>query len=198
MIKKLNNKGISTAEVLVCFVLIVLVSSSIYSIVSTSKNKQQVESFKEKVVTYKNLLTKEINNDLIKKGLIAASYNGSDTVTMNLKNGETKCLKINSRIHIPNFLSDPNYQGSVSCPMGTCSSEVFRVGYGDCGNEVYYPLPDLGSSFNVENEEILDLRIANISVSTASQVLSINIRFYHPELGYKYGIDIVNPIDFSL
>ena len=50
----------------------------------------------------------------------------------------------------------------------------------------------------VENEEILDLRIANISVSTAKQVLSINIRFYHPELGYKYGIDIVNPIDFSL
>ena len=198
MIKKLNNKGISTAEVLVCFVLIVLVSSSIYSIVSTSKNKQQVESFKEKVVTYKNLLTKEINNDLIKNGLIAASYNGSDTVTMNLKNGETKCLTIDQTIYTPNFLSNFNYQGGVSCSAGTCSSEVFKVGYGDCGSEVYYPLPDLGSSFNTNNQEILDLRIADYDVNTSNQVLSINIRFYHPELGYKYGIDIVNPIDFSL
>ena len=199
MMKKLNNKGITTAEVLVCFVLIVLVSSSIYTIVSTYKNQQQIESFKEKVVTYKNLLTKEINNDLIKKGLNAASYDSSNnTVTMNLRNGETKCLKIDSTICIPNFLISSDYQGSVSCPVEICSSESFRIGYGDCGNEVYYRLPNLGSSFNSDNEEILDLRIADVNVSTDSSVLSINIRFYHPELGYKYGIDIVSPIGFNL
>ena len=69
--KKLNNKGMTSVEVLMSFVVVVMITVSMYTVVSSYQNKQQIESFKEKVMTYKNLLTKEINDDLIKKGLIA-------------------------------------------------------------------------------------------------------------------------------
>ena len=42
------------------------------------------------------------------------------------------------------------------------------------------------------------MRIISVNVNTTNNVLAIDIRFYHPELGSKYGINIVNPIGFSL
>lgn len=211
MIKKLNNKGITTAEVLVCFVLIVLISMSIYSIVDTYSNRHRIESFKEKIVTYKNLLTKEINSDLIKKGLNAVGGHSSINKSLNdlgvydystkfmLANGEIRCLTVSSIVHEPNFLKNTTgYVGSATC-NGTCSgTEKFEIGYGECGNEIMYPLPDLGFSYNSDKEKIYDLRIISVNVNTTNNVLAIDIRFYHPELGSKYGINIVNPIGFSL
>ena len=205
MIKKLNNKGITTAEVLVCFVLIILISTSIYSIVDTYSNRHRIESFKEKVVTYKNLLTKEINNDLIKKGLNSVHFETNDdsepteyTAKFILNNGETKCLKIFKTEFVPNVLTN-NYEGNVSCD-GSCSGreENFEIGYGECSNEIIYPLPDLGFSYNKNGDKIYDLRIKSINFSNSDNILSLDIRFYHPELGSKYGINIVNPIGFSL
>ena len=53
-------------------------------------------------MTYKNLLTKEINDDLIKDGLVDAkikNFNRDDvtgdseaSIEMSLRNGEKKCL----------------------------------------------------------------------------------------------------------
>ena len=71
--KKLSNKGMTSVEVLMAFIVVVMISVSMYSTVSAYQNKQQIESFKEKIMTYKNLLTKEVNDDLIKKGLIAVN-----------------------------------------------------------------------------------------------------------------------------
>ena len=62
----------TAVEILVCFVLVVIISVSMYTTVSSYQNKQQIEAFKEKIFTYKNLLTKEINDDLIKDGLVTA------------------------------------------------------------------------------------------------------------------------------
>ena len=61
--KNLNNKGMTAVEILVCFILVIVITVSMYTTVATYKNKQQIESFKEKIYTYKNLLTKEINDD---------------------------------------------------------------------------------------------------------------------------------------
>ena len=55
--KKLNNKGITIIEVLVCFVLVVTISMSIFSTVSAYNDKRMLESYKSKVLNYKNILT---------------------------------------------------------------------------------------------------------------------------------------------
>ena len=71
-LKKLNNRGMTAVEILVCFVLMSILAVSMYSSIASYKNKQSIESAKEKIFTYKNLLTKEVQDDLIKKGLVSA------------------------------------------------------------------------------------------------------------------------------
>lgn len=68
--KKLNNKGLTTIELLISFVLLAILVASLYGTVETYKNRQSIEEFKDEIYTYKNLLTKEVQSDLIKKGLM--------------------------------------------------------------------------------------------------------------------------------
>lgn len=66
--KKLNNRGITTIEIIICFALVVVISVTMYSTISTFNKKRLVESYKARIYTYKNLLTKDIQDDFIKKG----------------------------------------------------------------------------------------------------------------------------------
>lgn len=202
LIRKLNNKGMTAVEVLVCFVLVVIITVSMYTTVSAYKNKQQIESFKEKIVTYKNLLTKEINDDLIKDGLVSAKITefsedpatgNTYSVEMNLRNGEKKCLKVKS-IKAYDYLWDSSMESKF--PAANDKDDEFMISYGDCGNETKYSIPDLGQSKNPNGKIIKDLRINNVDMSIENNVLSVYVGFYHPELGTRYAIDILCPINF--
>ena len=71
--KRLNKKGMTTVEILVSFVIVAVISSTIYTTVSNYATRREIESYKLELNTYKNLLTKEIQDDLIKKGLLNVS-----------------------------------------------------------------------------------------------------------------------------
>lgn len=204
-LKKLNNKGMTAVEVLVCFVLVVIISTSVYTTVSAYQNKQQIESFKEKIFTYKNLLTKEIYDDLIKDGLVAAkiqTFNRNDAtgdsdalIEMSMRNGDKKCLKIKSVKAYDYFWTE-----SADLPASADKDDEFMIAYGDCKSGTdeltEYPIPDLGQSENPNGKRIYDLRINNVDVTLDKSVLSIYVGFYHPDLGTRYGIDIVCPVNF--
>ena len=212
--KRLNNKGMTAVEILVCFVLVVIISVSMYTTVSSYQNKQQIEAFKEKIFTYKNLLTKEINDDLIKDGLVTAkitnylvdpdSGDAYATVEMNMRNGDKKCLKISSKkaydyFYNPNdiVITDDGFKYAYEVlPVDEDKNDEFLISYGFCGNETEYPIPDLGSSKNPNGYKIYDLRINNVEVEVEKSLLSVYVGFYHPDLGTRYGIDIVCPINF--
>lgn len=202
--KKLNNKGMTSVEVLMSFIVVVMITVSMYSVVSAYQNKQQIESFKEKVMTYKNLLTKEINDDLIKKGLIAVKVQenildkvevGGEThvkkmeyvIEFTLRNGQQKKLIITS--------SKAAENGSGVSGEYDLDDE-FIIAYGDTGNEMEYPLPDLGSTTNENGKRIYDLRINMVEISTKDSIFSLTVGFIHPELESKYNISIVCPISF--
>ena len=70
---KLNKKGLTTIELLISFVLLAIIVASAYGTVESYKNKESIEEYKNNIYTYKNLLTREIQGDLIKKGLIDAT-----------------------------------------------------------------------------------------------------------------------------
>lgn len=194
MIKKLNNKGMTTVEILVSFVLVVIISVSLYSVVSTYINKQHVESYKDKITTYKNLLTKEIQDDLIKKGLIAASVKKSNNdknteLTMTFKDGSSKVLLVYQQL-------SKGYDGTGE----KVQDDEFSIAYGEKkSGEVdftSYTLPDLGSNENEAGEKVYDLRIHKVDINTDNNILTIKIDFYHPDFSNRYGIDIVCPINF--
>ena len=66
MIHKLNNKGLTAIEILVTFVLIAIIVVSMYDGVVDLKTRETVSSYKLSLNTYRNLLTKAIQDHLIK------------------------------------------------------------------------------------------------------------------------------------
>ena len=52
--------------------------------------------------------------------------------------------------------------------------------------------------FTIITTSINFISVVTNFFSNDDNILVIDIRFYHPELGSKYGINIVNPIGFSL
>lgn len=222
---KLNNKGLTAVEILVCFALMVVLVVSMYSTVTTYKNKQNIESDRDKIVAYKNLLTKEIQDDLVKKGLVDAkildelntSVDRYYKVELIFRDGTKKILEVKS-----DYARD---FGACMEDDGACQNDkddVLVIGYGSApgaDDYVEYPLPDLGYGYNgnvfstnplcsgnfdaagnsVDDPEgckVYDFRINNVIVSTNDSIFSFYVGFYHPDLETRYGIDIVCPINY--
>ena len=196
--RKLNNKGITTIEVIICFVLIVIVTMSMYSTISYFNEKRLIEGYKEKIYNYKDLLTKDIQDDFIKIGLTHADYqkNVDGNVTRYIVNCTMKD-GTNRQLLIEQTLGKSSYHLA-----GLDADDYFMVKYGKKnGNETEYkyeeyPIPELGFS-KQNNHKIQDLCINNIYVDISdNNILSIYIGFYHPDLSTRYGVNIVAPIDY--
>lgn len=193
--KKLNNRGITTVEILICFVLVVMITVSMYSTISTFNERRLIESYKSKVYTYKNLLTKEIQDDFIKVGLTHATHtrktNGAKvtyTVNCELRDGSKKQLIIEQQLAKSEYHIG-GYDGV---------NDEFMIKYGSPDDLMNYPLPNLGES-EARNPayKTKDLSINNVLINISkSNILSIHIGFYHPELGTRYSIDIIAPINY--
>ena len=208
---RLNRKGITTIEILICFVIVVIITISMYSVVSAYNEKRLLENYKEQITSYKNILTKEIQDDLIKVGLTAARYSrevvnatGTSipvknvyTVDMDLRDGTKR------RLVVEQTLTKSSYHPSGYANGSTSVNDEFMILYGahnsDSDKLVEYALPDLGS-YQVEETGAIaqDLSINNVLINIYDEkVLSIYIGFYHPELGTRYAIDLIGLIDFS-
>lgn len=221
-LKKLNNKGMTAVEILVTFVIVVIIVVSMYDSIMTLKNKETVASYKESLVTYKNLLTKEIQDDLIKVGLTAATIdvlkeNEKDVgynIKMTLKDGSKRVLQIKQVIGcqvVEDIPVDDCTESNCSMVYHECTklgiaagqSDDFRISYGVEGNLVDYPLPNLGSSEIMyagntsTRHTIYDLRINQVDVSISNDILTVYVGLYHPDLGTHYSIDIVSPINYQ-
>ncbi len=206
-VKKLNSKGMTAVEVLVCFIMVVVITVSMYTTVSTYKNKQQIEAFKEEIYTYKNLLSKDINDDLIKKGLVDAKIieevvdeqGSKHVVDMYLRDGSVKRLKVESR-KAYDYLYDPDLDSEL--PASKDQDDYFMISYGTLGDNgdesklTDFPIPDLGESKNPNDKVIKDLRINNVSMEIVDGVLIIYIGFYHPDLGTRFAINIICPFNY--
>ena len=190
---KLNNKGITTIEVLICFVIIVIVTVSMYSTISAFNERRLIETKKERIYTYKNLLTKQIQDDFIKIGLTHAEYKRSVTgnitvytVDCVLKDGTTRKLQVEQLLA----------RSSVHLRGVENADDYFMIKYGPPADLIEYPIPELGYS-KYNGHTIQDLSINNVLINISDDnVLSLYIGFYHPELSTRYGISVICPIDY--
>ena len=67
--KKLNEKGLTLIEVILTFALIMVIIAGILTIIMNYKARITIEMERLDLVTYKNTLTKEIQTDIIDRGL---------------------------------------------------------------------------------------------------------------------------------
>lgn len=66
---KLNNKGISIIEIVLTFALIMVMVIGMLTIVFNYREKASISLEKLEMDTFKNTLTKEIQDDILEKGL---------------------------------------------------------------------------------------------------------------------------------
>ena len=211
-LKKLNNKGMTAIEILVTFVIVAIIVVSMYDGILDLKNKETVASYKLSLVTYKNLLTKDIQDDLIKIGLSSVSTtplanNKGYNIRFVLKDGSVRVLEV---VQVLGCDAVDDVEADAMCTkagIAPYQSDEFSISYGPEGNLTEYPLPDLGHS-NIDNYDgnshngstthrIYSLRINSVDISTANNVFSLHISLYHADLGSKHSIDIVTPINYQ-
>jgi len=217
--KKLNNKGMTTVEILISFVLVALISTSLYTTISNYNRKMDRETFKLEINKYKNILTKEIQDDIIKGGLISAQikeFHSSNAtqpddiyvVDLELKDHSVKRLAVRRRLaefYIKDA-SDTNsskiddyfmvYYGKPSVAYASINNSNYKNGLEE------FPIPDVGYGENDQtcgsrNCRVKDLRLTNVFLKNENQVLSIFLGFQHIDEGTKYAINIVSPIDYK-
>ena len=198
---KLNNKGMTTVEILVTFVIVVIIVTSLYSSVVALKNKETIASYKESLIAYRDLLTRDIQKDLIEKGLSNFSHtvdtnNATDTIHLTLGNNQQKTIVITHKTGCQ-AITEEEVSDSDLCPTHNKSDgDQYNIKYGD----IEYKLPNIGSDKNIGNKNIYDLKIDSVSVDEVSgenNIFDLKIIFYHPDLGTKYSMHITSPINFE-
>ena len=226
---KLNNKGMTIIEILVCFVIVSIIATSIYSLVSTFNNRKTEESYKQEIYKYKNLLTKEIYDDIIKKGLISVTNPNGGTLlagtpeqvlgvsscatyypdtrsctsgTVSMQNNGTR----RPRVGLVQFRFNDNtikiLQVAIwkNVPSGDSYGnfdENYYISYGTPTDQIRYPLPNLGVSKTPSNKTLYDLTLSINKMTVANNVFHMDLRFYHPLLNEKYGINVTAPINMD-
>lgn len=239
----MNNKGFTTVEVLVCFVVVSVVMMSLFSTISAFNEKKIQESYRSRVYEFKNGITNVIQQDLIKRGLSYAkvtdnNYSPGDdvgkkyVVDLTFRDGVQKQLIVYQRFTKTTY----RIEGTRN------QDDTFYIEYGVpidntvglMPDMIRYDLPDLGETkghYNLATNTYVpaykdgkcyenadgtgsevanclvakDFQINNIAISITneadpeieSHVLNIYIGFYHPNLGTKYAINIVAPIDYQ-
>lgn len=220
--RKLNNKGMTTVEILVSFILIALISTSLYTTISSYNRKMERENFKLEINKYKNILTKEIQDDIIKGGLINAQvkeFHASDNkypddiyvVDLELRDHSFKRLAVRRRLaeYYTKDASDTEsskvddyfmvYYGKPSVAFASINNSNYKNGLEE------FPIPDVGEGENDQictspsshNCIVKDLRLTNVIIKNENKVLSVFLGFQHIDEGTRFAINIVSPIDYK-
>ena len=73
---KLNNKGVSIIEIVLTFALIMVMTMGMLSIVFNYREKASISMEKLDLDTFKNTLTKEIQDDILTLGVKEINTSG--------------------------------------------------------------------------------------------------------------------------
>ena len=191
--KRLNNKGLTVVEILVCFSIVVVIVMSMFKVVNNQKSKQEIESTKNSMLTYKNETTKTIEEDIIDGGgVTGATYEEPTndkgtkyTINYTLNTGKKRILEI--------------YQSSECDENSDDTKDIESEddsGVTDCHKKNYiefYKNNEIDDKFEIP--DIYTLRFNDVQILNQNNYLKIYVGFRHNDLGNKYSaLDIVIPI----
>lgn len=214
MKKKLNNKGLTAVEILVCFVLVSIIIISMMNVVTNYKDKEEQESYKNSITTYKNILTKTIYDDIINnKGVVSASASQvtnpttvkddlEQTLNLTFATGKTASIKIHMESRCITIVRESGTRKRLEEKTNQECNEDNDSNI-DYEHSKYYVLYTSGSQkekFSLP--PIYNLRFNDIKASAKTDPNSnaetgfivIHIGLIHTDLGQKYdALNIVTP-----
>ena len=165
---KLNQKGMTSIELLVCSVIISAIVVSMFDMILNYQNQQQIERIKNEIVSYSNNIQKVIQDDLIKGHLISADNLSADKKSVTLT------------------MNDPsNYQTSLQI-----KANEGVISYGRLGDVIDYEIPAIADLYLSNDSEINVLPGVN-------GYIEIKIVLNHPNFeDEEYIFTITCPLNF--
>ena len=67
--KKLNNKGMSLLEVVLCFAIVSAVVIGMFNVIMTYETEEVSEAIRSDIIEYKNIVTKVLQDDIFRHEL---------------------------------------------------------------------------------------------------------------------------------
>lgn len=188
--KRLNEKGMSVIEVVLTFALIMTIVAGILTLIMNYRNKTQTNLTYLELSTYKNTITKEIQDDILKLGIADINHGGectsgefSSCSNIVFKTGIEKILAV-SKIDISNRDSVLNKYiryGDTKYPIEDTLPETIPSGR----------QPGEFQSIFVSDSDFLSVDSTILSDGTEIKIYSIDIYIEHIDFDDDFGIHIV-------
>ena len=165
----LNKKGITSVELLVCFIIISTIVVSMYNLILNYRNREQIEEINNEVIAFSNNLQQVIQSDLVMGHLVSVSNVSVDgysaTFTFDTPNSYTTTITIK-----------PN-EGVIS--------------YGKSGDVIDYEIPGIADLMLSPDSSITYIPATN-------GYLQINIILTHPNFeNGTYSFMINCPVNYA-
>ena len=165
----LNKKGITSVELLACFIIVSTIVVSMYNLILNYRNREQIEEINNEVVSFANSLQEVIQSDFVMGHLVDVSNVTNDgysaTFTFDTPNSYTTTIKI-----------DPD-RGVIS--------------YGRSGEVIDYEIPGI-----VDLMLSSDSKITYIPASNG--YVKIDIILTHPNFSDEtYSFMINCPVNYT-
>ncbi len=188
IVKKLNNKGLTAIEVLVSFALISVIIISMFNVINNYKDKEDLESYKTDVTTYKNTLTKTIYDDIIANDGVTKTCNASDdcsTCVSQTIDSSASDLTANFEYKLKLCYKRVNKSATIVVHNNDDKSEYYVDFIDSTNNKERFKLPSL---YNVKFNEIATYQEPKTSF------IRIHIGLWTADFGTKYdALNIITP-----
>lgn len=181
---RINQKGMTSIELLITFVILSLVVTGMFDVVLNYKDREIIESIRATVVEYDNSLQKLIQDDFIKGHL--------QNVTINTNN--------------PNLLT-ATFQMEKDATTATTYVTTLQIditngiiSYGRSGEVVKYPIPKFDTSYGSNSTISLALDKDKTFIKTigdTNKFVNITITYIHQN--FKDGeltFSITSPVNY--
>lgn len=193
--KKLNKKGLSIIELILTFSLVMIISTGILTIIMNYRQRAQIELKKLELVTYKNSLTKDIQTDILDRGLFEINNGGLCTGN----NEYSSCINLVFKDGIEKILAVSKLDDNNETTLKKLLNNKY-IKYGDLKYEIEDKLPknipsgrsskDFQNIY-ISNSNILSINSVILKSGEITKIYSIDIYIEHIDYDEDFGIHIV-------
>lgn len=189
---KVNQRGITSIEILICFSIATVIVISMFKAIDAYKDRQDLESYKSTITTYKNTLTKAIEDKIIEKGGVYQA-NVITNTTDNPNQIPTNEYHIELEFKDKSKALMKVVKDTYCLSTGNvCDSNTAKADDLDYKKSSFYVI------FNGEKitlPKVYALQFNEVFLINEDGFATIHIGIHHPDLGDKYdALNIVTPL----
>ncbi len=192
---KLNNKGMSIIEIVLTFALIMVMVIGMLTIVMSYRDKASLSIKKLEMDTFKNTLTKDIQDDILKLGIEEVNMDGECATITGLSRCVNIVFKDGSQKVFGTSLINVNDRDSIENKFLYYDGEKYKL-----HDTLPEKIPNGRTildfqNITIEDNNILSTDSAILTDGTVVNIYSIDVYVSHIDFEEDFGIHIVATTD---